>query len=75
MNAIFLPIFVLLLSTTATAGERPWKTGPSPAPERAARRDRVRYDAREGGGQLARGATWKASFDARGATYVPFLGS
>lgn len=37
--------------------------------------ERVAYDATAAGELWARGATFKASFDASGATYVPFLGS
>ena len=72
-------ISLVFLGSVAFAQVRPWKAAPASSTERAAERaahpERVHHDVREDGTQLARGATYKAQFDARGATYVPFLGS
>ena len=66
-----LPILVLALPSAAQQPR--WKS-PSPAP-RQELPARVRHAVSSTGAELARGTTYKASFDSRGATYAPFLGS
>ena len=70
-------VLVLALAGFARSQGLPPKGASSPrrpSLEASALRDRVFYAAGETGGLLACGTTYQASFDARGATYVPFLG-
>lgn len=66
---LFLP--AILLCTSAAAQEtRPMQSGTFRVPP-----DRVYWASDAEGALWARGAAYKASFDAAGASYIPFLGS
>ena len=51
------------------------RVAPEPALRAHTHFERVLHDRLPDGTELARGASWKAAFDASGATFVPFLGS
>ncbi|MFT7484834.1 MAG: hypothetical protein ACI9F9_000679, partial [Candidatus Paceibacteria bacterium] len=72
----FLPLtFSLTLCSLASAQQPHESQGAMRASQRAIPIDRVAYDEPGDGNLWARGVTYKASFGADGATYIPFLGS